>query len=946
LRKVLSLLLLFIFVPAFSQFQEQGAIKGTVTDPEGAPLPGVTVTLTGSKTAPRTVVTSERGNFRFLSLPVASDYTVKFELTGFKGVIREKQVVSYGKDVVLDVTLTPTTIEESVTVIGQTPVIDTKKTQVGVNITSDMIMSLPTARNAWVMLTLVPGMLVAKEDVGGNEAGQQYGYTGHGSLDRDNTWNIDDINITDNSALGSAPAYLNVASYEEMQINYGNNDVKAQTGGVQLNFITKRGGNSLSGTFYLDAEDKNWQSSNVSAELKSFGYANPGVNKIYLYGANFGGPIVKDRAWFYGSWSIQDLDAINLSGTSDKTWLAEGYGKLNFQITSGTRAELFIEYNNKNKWGRQDVYEIAETSPDSVWDQDGPGYQYKAEIEQTSGNLYLNLKGIYAINTFYLHPRAAAKGIPWTVSYSPRFYVTGAMDDYGTERYNSEVVFNGNYFAEKILGGDHEIKFGADVMVSTVSSYDYYDSNVFRYYYGPDPTMPTGEYWEVEAKRDVNLKEWERRYSLFVQDTATYGKLSINLGLRYDNETSMVKDQKVPASPLLTQFLPALEIAKLDPGVSWSMLSPRISFIYDIFGTGKDVIKLTLARYGSQDGFGMASFLNPMGWAGIGVVWQDLNGDGKVQNDELFGKDENGNLVAPTTSTILWAWGVNVDNPTDITPANKIDPNNNAPLLDEISASYEKELFTDFRASLEFYYKRSHRDIWERPMSSDGTLETKDNYYIAGTEPITGYPIYGKYADFFYSYRTNYPNRYTDYMAGQLVLIKRLSNKWMLDASFTLTSWKLHYKGDYTDPETVAYFEGGSNSWLNSRWQLKCSGLYQFPLGINASWVFRAREGYVRGTYLRVDRPGMGMSTIYGLSTGGGKYGDTRLPNFYELDFRIEKVFQLSEKSKIVVAADAFNALNNAHVLSEQDLITSDIFGRTTKILNPRLFRFGVRFEF
>lgn len=944
MKKTIALCSLLLLVGLALAAQEYGGMRGTIVDKEGNPLPGVSVILTGAKIGTRSVVSSENGNFRFLNLPGGDDYTLKVELQGFRSYVREKLVVSFSRDITLDIVLEQSTIDEQITVVGQTPVIDTKKTQVGVNISEEMIMSLPTVRNPWVLMSLVPGMLISKEDVGGNEAGQQSGYSGHGSLGRDNIWNIDGANVTDNSALGAAPAYFNLAGYDEVQINYGNNDVKSQTGGVQINLVTRRGGNNYSGMFYLDAEDKKWQSSNVSDELKSYGYMNPGVNKILFYGANFGGPIVRDKAWFYMSYGIQDLDAINLSGTSDKTWLNSAYGKLNFQLTKNTRAELLFNYDNKLKFGRQDSYEIADADPQSVWDQDGPGYTWKAEVEQMAGNLYLNGKFMYILNSFYLRPRDLVAGQPWTESYYPTFRVSGAMDDYGTERTNYNYVLNGNYFAEELLGGDHEIKFGVDVMTSTVNSYDYYDSDLRLWSYGPDETMPNGEYWEAEVKRPVILNNYMRRWSVYAQDTATYGKLTINLGLRYDNETSMVKDQVVPAAAFLQDLLPALEIAKLDPGISWQVLSPRVSFIYDIRGNGKDVLKLSLARYGSQEGFGMAGFLNPMGWNGIGVLWQDGYGgldDGIVQEGELYGLDGEGDLVAPDPSSILWAWGTNVDNPTDVAPVNRIDPNFNSVILDEVMLSYEKELIADFSARLEFFYKISRRDIWNRNMDFEGNLEEEDNYYSAGTEPITGQTIYGSNDDYFYSFRTNYPNRNSIYKAAQFVLYKRLSRKWMLDASFTLSDWKLNIKGDYIDPHNLAFYDGGVNDWMNSRWQFKLSGLYQLPGGVNVSAVFRAREGYVRDTYVREYRPNIGTVTFY-----DGVRGDQRLPAFNELDFRIEKIFTVSSSSRVVLAADAFNALNSAHVLNVQNLITSDIYGRTTKILNPRVFRFGIRFEF
>lgn len=941
MKKAWLIAAVLLLACAFVSAQEFGSIKGKVVDQEGVPLPGVSVTLTGSKITTMSTVSSEGGNFRFLSLPVADDYILKCELSGFKTVTRQNLNVSYGRDVVLTITMEQTTLEEEITVVGQTPVIDTKKTQVGVNVTEEMIMALPTARNPWVIMSLVPGMLISKEDVGGNEAGQQSAYTGHGSIGADQTWNIDGANITDNSALGAAPGYFNLASYEELQINYGNNDVKAQTGGVQLNFVSKRGGNNFSGTFYLDVEREDWQSSNATDELIAlYETYNPGIQRVYLYGANFGGPIVRDYAWFYGSWGVQDIHARNIDGSLDETWLVSAYGKVNFQLTPNTRAEAFLEYDNKLKWGRIPWFASASEMDvtQSSWNQDGPGYIYKGELEQMFGDLYINAKVIYLDMSFFLHPQESAAGKPLTLHYYPRFFAEGAADDYGTTRTNLNVNATGNYFAEDVLGGDHEIKFGVDYLISTVTSYDYYEGNVYLYYYGPDPTMPVGEYWEIDVKRDLNLNQWLRRYSVFIQDTMTFGRLTLNLGLRYDNEISKVKDQKTPASPFLSNLLPALEITEIDPGASWTVLSPRFSLIYDISGDGKNVFKLNLARYGSQEGFGMAGFLNPMYWGGIGVIWQDFNGDGSVQNNELLGWD----LQPATADNILWAWGgVNIEDPTSTSNGNRIDPNFNSPLLDELTVSFERELFTDFAARLEFFYKRAHRGVWDRNMLFNGTLEPKDNYYNAGVEPITGQTIWGRKKGYFYEYRTNYPNRHTKYVAGQLVLVKRLSNRWMLDASVTISSWKRYYEGDYVDPHNIPYYDEGVNSWMNSRWQVKCSGLYQFPYGINASWVFRAREGYVLDYYVKAYRPGMGTGTFY-----QGKRGDNRLPSFYELDLRLEKVFQVGETARVAVAVDAFNALNNNHELDQQELITSSIFGKTTKILNPRVFRVGIRFDF
>ena len=968
MKKVLSILCLICLVGVFTYAQEAGKIIGTVSDEDGTPLPGVTVTLSGSKILSQTVITSERGNFRFMGLPVARDYTLRVELPGFNTLIREKLDVSFGRDLSLSLTLSQTTLEEEITVVGESPVIDTKRTQVGVNITTEMIMSLPTSRNPWVIMSLVPGMLIDREDVGGNEGGQQSSYFGHGGRDGDTTWSIDGASITDMSALGAAPAYVNIASYEELQINYGNNDVRSQTGGVQLNIISKRGGNSYSGTFYMDVEKKSWQAENLTSELEDIGYTSAGINRVYLYGANFGGPLVKDRLWFYGSWAIQDIDARTLAGTSDKTWLSSGYAKLNAQITPTTRVEGFLEYDDKSKWGRT-AWGSTVQSADTLWNQTGPGYIWKGEIEQTVGNLYLNFKTIYMDGGFNLQPVQGVRTADGSGNYMiwDRYntsYRSGNIDDYGCNRDSINMNLTGNYFAEGILGGDHEIKFGVDYLTAKTTTFDYYEGNLRLVYYGPDTDLYNGQAWVCWALSDYEINVWMRKFGVYLQDTMTFGKLAVNVGIRYDYEQSKVKDAAIPASPWLPAYMPALSVDEIDPGVTWSRISPRMSLIYDLTGDGKNVIKVSAARYGSQGGFDLAYYINPLGWREIDLYWQDgwQNGvdtgvyDGRVTENELYGWD--GAMADPNVpANWLWSGGVNIADPTSTSPTDAFDPNFNAPLLDELTISYEREIFADFAARLEFFYKKQHTRVWTKKMFADGTIDSVDNYYADGTGPETGATYYARSgARPPYDYRTNYDKRYDRYIAGQIVLKKRLSNKWMLDASFTYMDWKRFHKGEYLDSNGInnaAYYDegvvapqsGGSGQtgiFVNSRWQFKFSGLYQMPYGFNVAGVFRAREGYIIRAYEDIYLDGIGWRSIY----GPGAFGDLRLPSFWELDLRLEKVWNVTETSTVVFAVDAFNITNSAHVLKKQQVLTASNYGDPLRILNPRVIRFGVRFNF
>ena len=585
MKRIVILIVLFFLIAVFVSSQEFGAIKGTVTDANNDPLPGVTVTLTGSKVVLQSVVSSEKGNFRFLNLPVAGDYALKFEMDGFNTLIRDKLTVVFGRDLNLDITLQMADINEEIVVVGQAPIIDRKRAEVGVNVGEEMIMGLPTARNPWVIMSLIPGVLIDREDVGGNEAGQQSSYYGHGSSEDDNTWGIDGANITDNSALGAAPAYVNISSYEAVQINYGNNDIRSQTGGVQINLVSKRGGNAYSGTFYLDLSRNAWQADNVPEDLSDLGYSAAGINRLYLYGANFGGPLVRDRVWFYLSWGVQDIDALALSGDSDRTWLVSGYGRMDFQITPNLKLNFFGEYDNKQKWNRSD-WGYTQQDPEALWNQVGPSSFYKGELEFYSGNLYVNAKASFMGGPFTLVPVQGERtedgsGNYMVYEYYPSFYMSGNIFEYGTDRDQINANLSGIYFAENVLGADHEFKFGVDYVTATTTTHAYYEGNLSLNYWGPDDTLPNGEWWEAWLNRDYMLNYSFSRISAYLQDTMTFGRLALNLGVRYDEEKSLVKDVDIPASPWLPEFMPAVQIDEYDPGVKWQVFSPRLSLTYD-----------------------------------------------------------------------------------------------------------------------------------------------------------------------------------------------------------------------------------------------------------------------------------------------------------------------------------------------------------------------------
>src|SRR5919201_265694 len=290
---------------AFAQ-QQTGEIFGKVTDQSGATLPGVTVTLTSPiLLEPLTAVTSETGTYQFPRLEVA-DYTVKFELTGFKTVVNEGIIITQGFNAQINAQLGVSTVQETVTVTGQSPIVDTKETGTKQTFTNELLQSIPSARDPWVILQQTAGIAMDRENIGGNMSGQQSNYISRGGFTFNNKWSLDGVDITDMSATGASPSYYDFDAFQEMTINTGGVDVTQQTGGVGINLITKSGSDRFRGSGRFYDTNKKAESNNISDALRSQGASsgNP-IQDIKDYGVEIGGPIKKGRGGVGGAFGKQ-----------------------------------------------------------------------------------------------------------------------------------------------------------------------------------------------------------------------------------------------------------------------------------------------------------------------------------------------------------------------------------------------------------------------------------------------------------------------------------------------------------------------------------------------------------------------------------------------------------------------------------------------------------------
>lgn len=978
---------------AFSQQSSTADIYGTVVLPDGSAIPGVAVTISGDVGATKTTVTSEEGNFRFVNLP-PGNYELKFELEGFKTIVRKGIRMFVGKNVTLTVPMETSTIKEEIVVTAKASVVDTRKTAVGVNISKEDMNRLPQARNPWSIINLVPGMMVDREDVGGNESGQQSGFYGQGGDKADVAWNIDGSNVTDVSAFG-APAYLDPNSYDEIQVTLGSNDITAQTGGVQLNFVSKRGGNKFSGDFHLYAEDGRWELKPKAKANLVPGYTSPGIIRLYQYGINLAGPIVKDKLFFAGSWSIQDIHSRTSSNTEDATLLNSAYAKLNATL-GNTQAEFTLHNNNKEKWNRNSWGPGYQTV-DSLWHQTGPGYTYLGTLQQTIGNLLLSLKYNHTKNPFFLHPNAATFDAANQMVGGPEmvfhfnvpsgFISEGNFQWQDINRITDNITFDGNYFAENIIGGDHEIRFGVDYFSNQTMTDSYYPhfrglcytSELNALYPIPGFTYPDTLLAITNGPTDTTTF----RIAGYLSDTITFKKLVLNFGLRYDYEYGRLNAKNVAGFTLDGQTIPQWEafmgprdIPAKDSPAKWKTFSPRLSLTYDLTGDGKNVFKVSLARYSRPAGTLLASFLWNVGSHYMRVPWSDNNQDGHPQYDEVtwytpqqivdlqtanpttWGGDwPSGDVYDPiygfyySTFPVICFTGFDYTNPSNTDSANKFSPDFKSPLIDELVVQYERALSDDMAVSVQGIYKKNTRLLRRTYVWSDGTVESKNDWALLGIDPVTGGEAWGRTRrDAIGYYESNYKDRYRQYLAGQILFTKKLSNKWMADLSFTYADWSDNQsRSEEFDLTNFDYTNGGayapaaSGSGLtgvltNSRWMLKVSALYQLPLGIDVSGVFQWREGYPVNLY---DNNFMGKT----LMTLGKKLGDDRLPSLWTLNLSLQKELKFSDSTRAVLHVDGMNITNNNTTLN---IVTSRTAsrGNPTRVLNPCVFNFGVNLYF
>ncbi|MEN6561407.1 MAG: TonB-dependent receptor [Acidobacteriota bacterium] len=925
-RSLFVLTICLLLVPlSFSQSRETGAIRGVVTDDQGDPMPGVSVTLSSpSLMGLRTFITDARGEYRFPALP-PGEYKVQFELQGFNPIVRESIRLTTTTTLTVDVQMKAAAVAEEVTVVAKVPTVDVKSTETAsVTLSDEILRNVPNNQFTAEIVNMAPG-------VTNNVA---YG----GSENTGIAYSMDGVNVADPEA-GSAWVFSDYNIIEEAKVmgiglpaEYGNFT------GVIFNLVTKSGGNSLSGHFEFDfqgyqADSSFWQANNNQAYLADFPGLTSPSSKLLDVNAHVGGPIVKDKLWFYiGGQFYRTME--RPAGFPDDVDYKQPrlFVKLSAQPSPSLNVSLAFQRTKYQGTNRDAADWVL---PEATVTQDSPDWLIGLTLTKIlSARTFFDLKTNYFEGRYYLDPTPGTTAVSHyslnddRLSGSSGYYYWADRARFGT---NASLT----HYVEDFLAGSHEFKFGAEFERSMARSrYGYTGSggelgdNVkytdyvgYAYNLSGQLAYFTGPYLAYQyAGYDVNTRY--TRLEVFAQDSWQVTKrLNISLGLRFSQNWGDVKGVS---------------------GVVYNThrLAPRLGFTFDVLGDKTTILK---AHYGQFTEAMLTSYhdrMNPV-----------ANFSHKI-----------GYMYDPLTAS----WDLWYDIPHD---PYTMDPDIKHPYMTQFTVGIERELFKNTSLGVTYINRR-----WNNLIGKYDTLGVYEPATVHSDELGRDFTVYQRTLDTLdtYSYIiTNLKQSpdlpyiladpYRKYEGIEVLFNKRFSNRWQLLASYVYGRATGTVDNSFGEDVGAAWAATKSdpNIWINAEGHLtndpthmiKIQGTYILPLDISLTGYFWGITGSSWTTRILTDWFNQGQITFF-----TEERGDHHYPMQKILNLRLEKVFTLARKYRLGLMFDVFNVFNDDTIMSWGTRIGYDWFTdgtypstdghRLRSISTPRNARLGIRFMF
>lgn len=644
----------------WAQATASGSIAGSVKDSTGAVLPGVTVEASSPVLIEkvRTAVTDGEGQYKIIELRPGT-YTVTFALPGFNTVKREGIQLTTGFTATVNAEMKVGDVAETIVVSGQSPVVDIQNTKQQAVMTRDVIDSIPTGKEIRNLAVLIPGIYAGgqtsspiAQDVGGSSGQSHVTMTIHGGRQSDQQLQVDGMSMQTWTRVDASSVFFTDGNFQEYAIDVAANSAEVETGGVRMNLVPKEGGNVFKGAFFANISNDALQSANVTAELKAHGLSDPNrVSDLWTINPSIGGPVVKDKLWFFGSYTQLRVDNyvagayISKDPASwtyvpdfsqqaiDKSWGRDAAVRLTWQAAARQKVTFYYDYNDlchcTFTTGRG-------TAPEASTYLIAHNRVYQATWTSPVTNRLLFEAGMSSApqpQDFLAQPNVVAprindigRGVNMRARNSVMLVQTTNWSYRGSASY---------------VTGSHAAKIGFTLI------YGAYRTDMPAFLGNVNYTTVNGTPTQITYLGNPiqSINRIRPNFGLYAQDQWHQRRLTVNAGVRFDSFRSDYPDQNVPPTQyvLVARNFPAKE------AVSWRDLSPRLGVSYDLFGTGKTAVKASFNRFVLQEGTTRASTINPISSNNSDVRrWTDGNGDYVVQGDP-YNPATNGEL-GPSTN--------------------------------------------------------------------------------------------------------------------------------------------------------------------------------------------------------------------------------------------------------------------------------------------------------
>jgi len=969
-----------------------------VTDESGAVLPGVTVEASSPVLIEkvRSVVTDSTGRYRIVDLR-PGDYAVTFTLPGFNIVRREGITLQGTFAATVDAKLGVGAVQETLTVTGESPIVDVQNTAAQRSIDKQVIDSVPAGRNHIQYGVLIPGVTSGTRDVGGTRTLALASMAIHGGRTNDQRVTVDGLVIRNVGSAGNLTnLFPDMSSTQEITMDYGAVSAETMSGGIRINYIPQQGGNNLSGRFFGTYVNNDFQANNFSPELAAAGLRQPNsLNKSYDINPSVGGAIIKDKLWFYGAARFQENNFYlansyyNLNAGDATKWTYEpdysrqaldwitqqaGNGRITWQAGQKHRLSFHYEQQSRDIWSGSPTI-----APEATGNFMFPKNNFFTAgwTAPLTNRLLLEVRGAHRAEEILVAcpGQTPDRGGDWRPGEGPAFDTLIPVREQslgnflyrGKGNHNPDPIFNCNHQdiphmmqasgAASYITGAHAFKAGIENFWGTQiqSNGDVASASSYRFNNGiPNQiTQRATPFKDLKTSIPAEL-------GMYVQDKWTKNRLTTTAGLRFDWFKTIFREMTLGPGPNVPNRNFTI------PESTWfnyKDLSPRLGLAYDVFGTGKTAAKVALNRYvaavNALDGNPVLNFAHV-----VNRSWVDANRDFIPQCD-LLSTQANGECGAMDNAL----FGLPI-------PATQVDPKTrggfgNRPYNWEFSTGVQQQLMNGLSADVSYF-----RRVYGNFTATDNRAVTAANYdpfcITAPSDPRLpdggGSPVCGLFnlnpskvgqVDNYITFADTFGKQIEHWNGVDMTVQARLSsglrlqggvstgrtsfNNCEIRAQLPELSITAPYTINATAPdcainEKMRTQVKGLASYIVPKIDIQLAATLQSLTGPNIVANYLANNVAVLPSLGRPLSGGAANVTV-NVQEPGVYFGD----RMNQVDLRMGKLFRMG-KSRAQVNFDLYNLFNANPVLTQSNDFA--IWQRPTAILEARLFKISGQFDF